>query len=294
MGTTVADAVEAARNWLLPLTRERLNVLAEPVDAVATGLTFTDTNGPIVEGVTLGIDYEVAYVRAVPTSTTATVLRGQRGTTAAAHTAGAVVEVRPRFPRGLILAKLIDELRGWPPDLYRVLVTPVTATAGIRTLSTGLTQDTEVVDILNAWIPGPAGDTTASVARLGFRSSRSGSAELGGTVALVLDEAAPYAASVYVEYAAPFDLTALTGATDLIADVGLAPSQLELAYLGAARRCITEMPRTDTAAQSESRLAEDVAPGQITSIREDLDKQYAKVLNREVARMLRKYPYRSR
>ncbi|MEO7398242.1 MAG: hypothetical protein ABIW84_06740 [Ilumatobacteraceae bacterium] len=85
---------------------ERVRVLAgdRPIPdtlngALTSGQTpITLTSGTKVSPDTLvSIDLETLYVQAKPSTVSATVLRGWDGTTAAAHSSGAVVYVAPRF-----------------------------------------------------------------------------------------------------------------------------------------------------------------------------------------------------
>jgi hypothetical protein len=292
VGTTVEDAVQAVRNRLQDTTRDRQNLLAAAVDDAVGIWSFADDLEGITSGALLGCDYEIVYVRSRNASTGAVVVRGQRGTDAADHAEGAVVEVRPRYAKGLIRQALLEELRGWPPELYRVDTTTVTATAGRRGVSTGLVGDTELIDVLRVWRTPGAADTSEGYGLLDWASMASGPASLGPGVAIQLDRALGADTSLFIEYMAPFVLDTFEADTDLVGDVGLAPSMFDVAWQGAALRVLSEVGRTDVSAQQESRLAEEVPPGHITSVRRDLERDYHRARQREVQRLLRKHPYR--
>lgn len=83
--------------------REPLGTLAAPLSASASTMTLPAGAGP---GDTLVIDGERIYVR----TSGGAVLRGVRGTTAAAHSAGAAIE-REVYPRALVRAALLQAAR---------------------------------------------------------------------------------------------------------------------------------------------------------------------------------------
>lgn len=105
---------------------------------LTTGISPTDGSLKIDFGMTPGasrpnglieIDRELLVVTQFDTSSgTATVPpwgRGQRGTTAVAHSAGSQVTVRPRYPRQQIANALNEIIGGLAPDLYGVADTSI-------------------------------------------------------------------------------------------------------------------------------------------------------------------------
>jgi hypothetical protein len=75
------------------------------------------------------------------------VIRGMYGTTAAAHTAGALVRNAPRFPRFSIKRAINDTIRSTYPALFTVDTTEITYSATIATYA--LPADTEdVLDVV--------------------------------------------------------------------------------------------------------------------------------------------------
>lgn len=103
-----------------------MGTLVNAIAATDTSLVFNFGQSPgaarpngLVE-----IDSELIIVNQYdPTTGTATIPpwgRGQRGTTAAAHAAGAQVTVRPRYPRFVVGRALNEIIQGTSPDLYGV------------------------------------------------------------------------------------------------------------------------------------------------------------------------------
>src|SRR5690606_30183512 len=70
-------------------------------------------------GSRLQIDDELVHVLAIASST-ATVLRGVDGSTAASHASGAVVYPAPRWTNIAVHQAMQDEIRSWQTVLFKV------------------------------------------------------------------------------------------------------------------------------------------------------------------------------
>lgn len=98
--------------------------LTSGIDADDTSLLidFGDTPGAARPNGLIEIDSELLHVTQYdPTTGTAVVApwgRGARGTTAAGHAIGAMVTVRPRFPRKRVIEAINETIRGICPPLY--------------------------------------------------------------------------------------------------------------------------------------------------------------------------------
>ena len=109
--TTAAVVIDRTLRQLLSGTVEARNLLTTTLTSVSTSVVVTYPLEGLRTGQVLEIDSELMYIWAtdVPTKTL-TVQRGFNGTTAAAHTAGAIITVNPRFPRAQVLESINDEL----------------------------------------------------------------------------------------------------------------------------------------------------------------------------------------
>lgn len=292
MGTQVADAIEDARNRLLPLAKEQLNTLASTLSASGATATMTYAPRALSLGHTIAIGTEDMVVMDTPTDKTVTVARGQHGTVAQAHDAGSIVDEKPRYSRGRILRALYQEIQGWPPELYRVETTTISAGRRLRTYSLGLADQTDLLDVLTVQYDGGS-STVAGWKSMGFRLQRIGPPSIspGGDASIVLDNMPPRATDIWVEYAVPFDLRSFTAETQMVGGpgtVGLVASMMEPASLGAALRLLNEAARTDLETQT-TRDPADVAAGLITSVRNDLRNEYKMRIQEERVRLQRRY-----
>ena len=134
------------------LSTPRLTSLALDIDADDTTVKVTSaTNVPV--GL-IEIDSELMYVQSVDRdANTVTVIRGFRST-AATHTAGALVTVNPPWPRKQVANAVNDAITSSYPQLFKVATTALEAksvdntydlSAGrvlqVRNLTTGPTTE---------------------------------------------------------------------------------------------------------------------------------------------------------
>jgi len=109
--STVASIINKTQRQLLSGTVEERNKLSATINSSATTLGTTYDLDGLRRGTVFEIDSELFYVWDVSTSgKTVDMERAFSGTTAASHTAGAIITVNPRFPRNQILESINDEL----------------------------------------------------------------------------------------------------------------------------------------------------------------------------------------
>lgn len=250
MPTTFADLVRRAKGELDTTQRLEINVLSEALDAVETDVDFADAAGPIVRGSILQIDDECMFVRSV-TGQTATVIRGWNATTAAAHDSGEVIETNPRWPNQRVLETIIADIRSWPTMVFTPTEVDVTFAIGEQKSSAiaGLTEDPFHVVAVQYIHEDRAYRQTAQL-RLDDTDVR-----------VVLHKPAPASLTATAVLAMPFELDAVTSATE-INDTGLDEALGNAAVYGACWRLLgaREAKRTFTEAQGRSRAAEEVPP----------------------------------
>lgn len=132
--TTLADLVNEVH----------LNLLGYVLDqeSITTCTSFTDsaTSFSVVDASQIStglieVDEELMWCTEVDTDSNIVYagVRGMYGTTAAAHSTGAVVRNSPRFPRMMIANAINQVLRSSWPDVYAVASTNITTTTAITT-----------------------------------------------------------------------------------------------------------------------------------------------------------------
>lgn len=124
MAATFGDLVAEVESFLYGYftDRDKVTSLTNPINT--TDLTLVVDDATQVDAGFIEIDNELVAVKAVnQTANTITVHpwgRGQRGTTAATHAAGARVAVNPRFPRYWIRTEINTSIQNLFPDLFAV------------------------------------------------------------------------------------------------------------------------------------------------------------------------------
>lgn len=261
MTTTVNDLIETARRHLYGMQQGQFNFLTGTIDADDTSLSVDLQTGGIAAGVLISIDDEIMFVKSV-SGQVATVARGWDGSTGAAHTAGAIIEVQPRFPRFAVKQAILDEINSWPKSLYQSPA-PIELGGNTTSRSYNLTSLGEFYDVLDVWRD-PYSGSTASVPVLGWRVERKAETDdYASGKALILPTALSEAVNLRITVSKPFTTTTFAAATDINATVGLATSMNDIPPYGAAWRLLAplEIKRSFTSAQPEPRMAEEVPPG---------------------------------
>ena len=296
--TTVADLVEQTKRHLYGGGRVAMNLLASSITtsdtSISTTLPFNVGAGSMVS-----IENEIVLAYDVDNpAKTATVLRGQLGTTAGSHSSGVVMEVNPRFPRAFIFDALKDEIRSWK-KLYKVSTASYTLTAGQQILDLTSTYNDAygIIDILFA--PQFSGDTWKSAGRTILAGAKlirnADSDDISSGFGLHLPGGAPYAGEVRIVYSRPFVTTTWTDATDVNSTVGLDASMEDIAPLGAAARLMTgrDIRRLDMSAQGEPDRTDGIQPGQALGVAKGLREMADMRIGQEAQELLSKYPGRS-
>lgn len=293
--TTVANTIERIRRQLGSSFRSEVNTLATTVTSSTTSivLTYALPNG-LIAGSIVCIGVESMRVMAVSTSTlTLTVLRGYGDTDGAAHTAGDEVLINPRFEPGEIFDAMIEELNSWGPELYRV----VSDTVAISGESDALELPVAFLDawgIIDARVVWTDSESIAWP-RLNVRVVRGDPAEFTGvsTSGILLRFIdAVGVGSAYVTAKMPFVVTGLTSASDLVTDVGLEESMLDVLGYGVKLRLIldSETNRTSRSAQDAPRNAEDVPVAGYIPHAQFTARLYQTRMQQEINKLRARYP----
>jgi hypothetical protein len=298
--TTLADVIAECRRYLMTGTREARNTLNGAIASTSsTSFTFTYDLGGINVGSRLSVDLEDVYVYAVSQGTkTATVGRGDNGSTAATHSDGAKVLVNPRFSdyeifaainhelqvlsspsNGLFQVKTVDLTYNGAVDGYDLSsVTDLIQVTGVRYAAVGSSIEYPLIDP-GLWEHARNLDTAV------FASGQ----------ALFMRGAVDPGRTMRVSYKAPF--VALANLTDNVATVSKLHAEAhDILSLGAAIRLTAgrEVHRNFDEVQGNTRRAGEVPPGANLGANRGLQQQYFKRVNEEKARLGVMYPMRTR
>lgn len=288
--TTTAVVIDRTLRQLLSGTVEARNKLT-------TTLTSSDTSVVVdypLEGLRSGqvceIDSELMYIWStdVPTKTL-TVQRGFNNSTAAAHTAGAVITVNPRFPRAQVLEAINDELSD--------LSSPMHGLFQVKTLNIdyngsdamiNLTGVTSIIDLLTVSVRYMTDDYP--IARKIRLVRDMPTDDFASGFALRFDQAV-FPGRLRVVYKAPYTATAAE-ATDINSTCGVQETATDIVALGAQIRLMSprEIKRNFTESQGDTRRADEVATGAIANSTANLIRLRRDRITAEAARLARAYP----
>lgn len=291
---TASDLLAATERHLLGGTREQRNKLSASALVGDTTLSFTYDLAGIKAGSRLSIGTETVYVWDVSDSAkTATVERGWEGSTATAHSSGAVVTVNPRFTRAEIFQAINDDLADLSSPvngLFRVRTVDITynsSKAGYDFSNTGLI---DVIEI--RWKQSGSSAYWPTIRRGDYQISRNmATTEFASGTALFITDQAQNGLPLRVRYKATFSsLAALTD--DVEAVTGLHAAAHDLPPIGAALRLMAgrEVKRNFTEAQGDTRRAEEVPPGAVEASWRGLARLRQSRIADEAARLAAMYP----
>jgi len=290
---TAQTWIDETKNLLLTDYVEEHDVLATGVNDSATTLNFTYDTAGIVEGSLIEIGTELMYVFSVnATNNDATVKRGFRGTTAAAHSTGDLITVNPKFPAKLVLDSINDELADLSSPqngLYQMKTVEFTYNISQDGYNlTGVTDDILTVYQVTYTDDGSENTEPVLPAWTLRRDRNTGSFASG--YALILHDDANSGQSVRVQYKTGF--TALAATSTALSTVGLHSSAYDLPVLGAALRLMSTRPvrREFIDEQGSSRRADEVPAGAISASMRDLRALRETRINAEAARLDQQYP----
>lgn len=290
--STVGQKVQEVRRVLLGTHRPEYNVLTSTITSTTDSLTVTHGATAIARGSYLGIDNEVCYVWS-RSNQTVTVQRGMLGTTAAAHTAGALVEVDPRFPNGLILDEMKAEIASWPRAIYQVDSDDLSLGSGDTAVDFG---PTGLIDILRIYRQ-PVSSTDDRWPDLAFSYKRNlptADFSTGGAIFLDRSGSSSESFDITVVYSKKFTTSTFVDATDLQATVGLSESLEDALKYGTAWRLLAgrEVKRTFTEGQGEPRNSDEVPPGHMASVAQQMRQLRNERLADEAKRLAGMHPWR--
>lgn len=263
--TTVAELVTRTATSLRSFARDKSTQLtAAMTDSAATCAVEADQGAP-QDGDYLAIDYEVLQVHGGSPLGPLDVHRGLLGTTAAAHADNSIVYIAPKFPAGLILQELRNEVRSWPRHLYREYPTVATVSNGDAGAELLVSGPGEIYQVLRAQCRRTGSTRWKKVHVELIHGLEPGTLAQGYGVQ-IRDFTYVGGIDLHCVVAMEFDLTEWEATTDLEEDCGIPAAMHDIAVYGAGARLLmpTEAERNDLLAQGQSRDTKDVPASALT------------------------------
>jgi len=145
VSSTIGNLVDRVyREYLEPVDKvESYSYLSSGINDSVDSITYDGNLFSIEEedaldaGAIVEVGQELMYTTALnATTNTITVKRGQRGTTAAAHSAGDLIKIAPAFPRKNVFEAVVDQVKNLYPTLFAVETIELTSSTGYKLLGT--------------------------------------------------------------------------------------------------------------------------------------------------------------
>ena len=288
--TTTATVIDRTLRQLLSGTVEARNKLASTINSSATTVTTTYALESLRAGQVFEIESEMFYVWEADTATkTVTVQRGYNGTTAAAHTAGAIVTASPRFPRAQVLEAINDELMDLSSPvhgLFQVKTLDYTYNGTDRMVN--LTGVTSMIDLIGVSVRYLNDDYP--VARKVKLVRDLPTDDFASGFAIKFDQNV-YPGRLRIVYKAAYSGTT-SESTDINTTCGVQESITDIVTIGTQIRLMAprEIKRNFTESQGDTRRAEEVGPGAITASISNMKQLRKDRITAEAARLARAYP----
>jgi len=288
--STAGALLDRVSRQLLSGTVEERNKLASSVDSDDTSFVMSYELAGLRAGTVFEIDSELVYVwEATSGNKTVTVERGYMGTTAAAHTAGAIVTLNPRFPKAQMLEALnqdIDDMSSPLNGLFRVVSTDVDYNGADRQIN--LTGATSIIDLLDVRLRYLA--TDYPVIRKVRLQRDLPTSDFASGFALVFDESV-MAGTLRVRYKAPF--VRVSTISDSLQSVANIPVTMEdILEMGVMSRMLSmrEVKRNFIESQGDTRRSDEVPPGAMRDSFSNILRLRRDRIIAEAAKLARQYP----
>jgi hypothetical protein len=288
--STGTQVINRTVRQLLSGTVERRNKLAANLTTSATSVVLSYDLDGLRAGSVFEIDSELFYVwEAVSGTKTLIVERGFNGTTAATHTANAIVTVNPRFPRAQILEALNDELADLSSPMHGLFqVKSFDDDYNGSDMLINLPQVANIIDILTVHIRHQS-DEYFQVRKVKLvRDLPTDDFSSGYAIKF---EQPVRQGRLRIVYKAPF--TALTNETqNLVTYAGLPATCEDIVNIGVQIRMMAprEIKRNFTESQGDTRRAEEVQAGAVGNSITNLIRMRRDRIMAEAHRLTRQYP----
>jgi hypothetical protein len=288
--STAGAVITRASRQLLSGTVEERNKLATTVTSAETSIVLSYDLGGFREGSVIEIDSELMYVWTATSATkTLVVERAYDGTTAAAHTAGAVAVVNPRFPRQQMLDALnadLDDLSSTVNGLFRVVAQDISYNGTDRQVN--LTSASGIIDLLDVRLRYLA--TDFPIIRNVRLQRNLPTADFASGIAIVFDEAVM---SGTLRVVTKREFTRVTAEANDMQTVAFLPTSCEdIVEMGVILRMMNgrEIKRNFIESQGDTRRSEEVPPGSTRDSLTNIQRLRRERITAEAARLKQQYP----
>lgn len=286
MASTLELVDQTINEYLMTGQRMARAKLGADLNASETDVTLANVQGGLYEGSVLQVGFEAMGVWSY-VDPTASVQRGDYGSTAATHTTGDVAEIDPIFPRYRVLRAIQDELLvlDGDPSIYAPTVVSFTSDEPNDIYDLGANEIHGILDvdqlIDGVWAPADDWQVVRGL---------TGQPGYTGDVGLIINNGASGATTRVAYKGALGSIDENTA--DVAATVGL--DILPLLAVGATLHLIAgrEVKRTFIEHQGSARRANEVAPFQTLSSGRELEKLYKRLRTQLVSQLYSQYPLR--
>jgi hypothetical protein len=288
--STVGTVVDRTLRQLMSGTVEERNKTVGALTATSTSVVFQYELGGLRQGGVIQIDNELMYVwETSPGSKTAEVERGWNGTAAAAHAAGAVTIVDPKFPRAQVLEAInaeIDDLSSPMNGLYQIKSLELNYNGTWNMINLPTTD--KIIDLVSVTVRYIATDYPKITRCRLIRDLPNDDFSAG--YAIRFDEQVR-AGRMIVVYKAPFT-NVTTEAQNLQNIAGFPTTAEDILMMGAQIRLVSprEVKRNFTESQGDTRRSEEVPTGSVSSSINNIIRMRRDRITAEAARLARQYP----
>lgn len=294
--TTVRELIDRTRHHVMTSMPDRLNILTGAISDTDTTITLTYELLGVADGSRLTIDLEELHVITTSGTTpgsTATVIRGYDGSTAAAHDAGSIVRVNPQFSDFKILKSVNECVSGLAGDgLFRIK--PFTFDFNPSQAGYEITA----ADFLDVWkvtydTPGPLNNWPEIPRQYFDIDLAADTTDFPSGKAIFLRVPGASGFPIKVSYRAGF-ATSLDPTANVESVMGLPTSSTDIPPLGAAIRLNfgRDIKRSFLTRQPEPRRQEEVPPNSAQQSIQTLMRWYYQAIDREKKLLYRQYPTR--
>lgn len=240
------------------------------------------------------IDDELVHVKSgSPTDGTMLVPawgRGQNGSTAVAHTAGARVTRAPRFPRSRVKALVLEHTQQLYPDLYPVLVAPAFSASWV-TPQYAMPASCKRVLAVDYQNPSLSDQEWFGIRRWKL-NTQADTTQFPSGVALSLSDIPMFSATIRVTYTG--EPVPLVNDSDAFTLTGFRDSVADLVRLGVTARLVVgpEVARGQITSVEQSERSQLVPTGSTTSVARYFQSLYERRLQSEQQALRERVPVR--
>jgi hypothetical protein len=288
--STASALLDRVNRQLLAGTVEEQNKLSVGVSSSDATFTLSYDLAGLRAGTIFEVDSELVYVwEATSGSKSLTVERGYAGTTAASHSAGAIIKLNPRFPKSQMLDALnqdIDDLASPLNGLFRVVTLSIDYNGSDKQIN--LTGATDVIDLIDVRLR-YLSDDYPYLSKTKLQRDLP-TADFASGYAIVFNEPV-MSGTLRVRYKAPFARVA--SISDSIQSVaGIPVSMEDILEMGVMSRMLStrEVKRNFIESQGDTRRSDEVPPGAMRDSFGNILRLRRDRIIAEAAKLSRLYP----